>query len=132
MSWWAKYVGLEFENRARGPHTFDCWGLVCEVEHREFGKDLPSYSVYDDAFDKDETAPLFQDGIDTVPNDLVDRTDARDGDIVFLRYRGRVTHVGVFVSPNRILHIDRGCNSVCEALDNVSMRSRVEEIRRVR
>lgn len=131
MSWWAKWVGYEFVTGGRGPKHFDCWGLVRAVEAHEFGVELPEFRTYDDAFDPAQTAPLFARGIQQVATTQVPREKARAGDLVFMRYRGRVAHIGVFVEPNRVLHIDRGCNSVVEVIDSPMLRKRIEEIRRV-
>lgn len=131
MSWWAKWVGKEFVTGGRGPEAYDCYGLVREVERLEFGIELPEYRAYDNAFDHEQTVPLFARGIEQVKSQIIERDDARDGDLVFMRYKGRVAHIGVFVEPNRVLHIDRGCNSVVEVIDSPMLRLRVEEIRRV-
>ena len=43
MDWWARYIGLPFQDGGRGPHAFDCWGLVRDVYARELAVALPSY-----------------------------------------------------------------------------------------
>jgi hypothetical protein len=44
MSWHTQYLLAEYEDGARGPHKFDCWGLVREVRHVHCGKRLlPSW-----------------------------------------------------------------------------------------
>lgn len=35
-----KYLGCSYEDGARGPDKFDCWGLVRLVRHAELGKRL--------------------------------------------------------------------------------------------
>ena len=34
------YFGATYEDGARGPDRFDCWGLVRDARHRLFGKPL--------------------------------------------------------------------------------------------
>lgn len=38
--WTDHYLGAEYEDGARGPDRYDCWGLVRDVRHRIFGKPL--------------------------------------------------------------------------------------------
>lgn len=44
MEWINKYLRSTYEDGARGPTKYDCWGLVRHVRHIELGKRLlPSY-----------------------------------------------------------------------------------------
>lgn len=44
MEWINKYLSCRYEDGARGPETFDCWGLVRDARHRHQGKRLlPSW-----------------------------------------------------------------------------------------
>lgn len=36
-----RYIGLSWAAGARGPDAFDCWGLLREVQARQFGKSIP-------------------------------------------------------------------------------------------
>lgn len=38
--WVNKYLGCAYEDGARGPDNYDCWGLVRHVRHVEQGKRL--------------------------------------------------------------------------------------------
>jgi len=44
MSWITHYLSATYEDGARGPNKFDCWGLCREVRHTHCGKRLlPSF-----------------------------------------------------------------------------------------
>ena len=43
MHWVNNYIGLPWVAYARGPDTFDCWGLVLDVLNKHFQIDLPQY-----------------------------------------------------------------------------------------
>lgn len=44
MNWHTPYLLAEYEDGARGPHKFDCWGLARHVRHEHCGKRLlPSW-----------------------------------------------------------------------------------------
>ena len=40
MEWVNKYLGCTYEDGARGPERYDCWGLVRTVRHAELGQRL--------------------------------------------------------------------------------------------
>jgi hypothetical protein len=40
MEWVNKYLECAYEDGARGPDRYDCWGLVRIVRHAELGKRL--------------------------------------------------------------------------------------------
>ncbi|MNJ22611.1 hypothetical protein D3C77_169840 [compost metagenome] len=44
MEWINSYLSCRYEDGARGPERFDCWGLVRDARHRHLGKRLlPSW-----------------------------------------------------------------------------------------
>ena len=43
MHWAARYIGKPYCVGARGPDTYDCWGLVREVYDTRFGIPLPAF-----------------------------------------------------------------------------------------
>ncbi len=43
MSWAMSYIGCKWQPGGRGPHEFDCWGLVKYVYARERGIELPDF-----------------------------------------------------------------------------------------
>lgn len=44
MEWINEYLSCRYEDGARGPEMFDCWGLVRDARHRHLGKRLlPSW-----------------------------------------------------------------------------------------
>lgn len=44
MEWLSEYQRCTYEDGARGPDKFDCWGLVREVRHKWLGcRLLPSF-----------------------------------------------------------------------------------------
>ena len=44
MNWINKYLSATYEDGARGPYKYDCWGLCREVRYEQCGKRLlPSF-----------------------------------------------------------------------------------------
>lgn len=129
MDWWHRYIGLPFQDGGRGPHVFDCWGLVRDVYARELGVVLPSYGEIS-AHDLVRVAREMSAGQD-------------DGwwligtpapfDVCLMRApRGRaaVVHVGVMVDGRRVLHIEAATAAVVVPVTHFSVAGRVMGYRR--
>ena len=115
-------VGRKFVNGGRSLKTgLDCWGLVMEVFKR-YGITIPDFTV--DAF-------AFQ-AIDTLAGkEMVSRTweelyhpTDRDAPLVVLMriHPGLITHAGVFVGNNRIIHTLKGTGIIISRVDALKSR----------
>lgn len=122
-AWVAEYIGKPFEDKGRGPDTFDCWGLVKGVLQQQFGQHgLPDYlDGYDSA--KDRTVARLL-SMERARWSQVETPQL--GDVVLIRVLGRPQHVGIVVARNMMLHTDRGTESCLEYIDSPRWRSRVE------
>lgn len=47
MHWAADYIGKPWVPGARGPHGYDCWGLVYWVYRTRYGIELPTFPNVD-------------------------------------------------------------------------------------
>lgn len=47
MHWACRYIGKKWVSGARGPDTFDCWGLLWWIYKEHLGIELPSYPNVD-------------------------------------------------------------------------------------
>jgi cell wall-associated NlpC family hydrolase len=47
--WAHGYIGRRWVSGARGPDTFDCWGLLWYVKRKHYGQDVPEYPGIDAA-----------------------------------------------------------------------------------
>lgn len=80
-----RYIGRPYAHGAKGPKAFDCSGFTSYV-YRQFGYDLSSSS-----------RAQFTQG------EKVEKTDLREGDLVFFTSRrsgSNVGHVGIVVSAD--------------------------------
>jgi cell wall-associated NlpC family hydrolase len=104
---WADLIGVPFEKKARGPKSFDCFGLVAEMRRRA-GLVTPDYihpadlQVIADAMEAAE--PMWT------------RCKPGKGALIAIRLPlvggGRVTHVAFQVSPHDFIHTWEGTRSV--------------------
>lgn len=82
-----KYLGVRYNYGSSGSGGFDCSGFV-QFVYRENGINLPRSTV--DQYERGRKI-----GLD----------DALPGDLLFFRiYRGRISHVGIYVSGSVFIH----------------------------
>lgn len=125
MFWADKYIGLPFADNGRDRNGLDCWGLYRLMVLELTGVTLPLFDTVDAA---DRTlvreTMTFQAGMGRVwihvPLDL-----AQNFDCVLMRtvyYLGPndgplssgAIHVGCFVEPRQILHIEKRHDAVLQ------------------
>jgi cell wall-associated NlpC family hydrolase len=79
-------VGAAYRYGGASPAGFDCSGLV-QYSYREAGKKLP------------RTTGQLWDSAGTVAYD-----DLQVGDLLFFRFDGKMSHVGIYVGEERFVH----------------------------
>jgi cell wall-associated NlpC family hydrolase len=100
-------IGAPYRYGARGPHAFDCSGLV-HYSYRAAGVEVPRTSAQ-------------QYGAATP----VRIADARPGDLLFFRFTRKVSHVGIYLGDRRFVHApSSGGNVSVESLEQAHYRER--------
>lgn len=94
---WADLVGLPFEIRGRGPHSYDCFGVLCEV-YRRHGIIIPD--LYYGA-DPQKQAELLLRG-----SSAWTRTEPQAGAGLLFRSWSSLapSHVGVLIDQDQFIH----------------------------
>lgn len=101
-AWAAKFVGLPYKDKGRGPDGWDCWGGVRYVLAEQFGIDLPSYAdAYATGNDHGAVAAAVDAGLRTGWRGV---TEPQAGDLLILSIAGRPWHCAVMVNPRMFLH----------------------------
>lgn len=104
MEWVNRYLEIAYEDGARGPFKFDCWGLVRQVRHAELGKRLlPEYGSLRNTNPRDFTRAYRTEA------SLMERCEPEDGAIAAVMVGEICVHVAlVFGTPDglRILEIN--------------------------
>lgn len=122
--WVSRYVGLEFEERGRGP-AYDCWGLVRLVLWEVFGIAVPSHADgYDDHKDLERLGALIEDGKAAQWAEVA-VGEARPGDVLLLRMKGLPIHVAILVAAGWMLHTRKSHNAVLERFEGLAWGRRV-------
>ena len=119
--WVAPYFGKPFGAGGRGPDAYDCWGLVLAV-YNDMGVTLPDYGAgIDDVYAVRRTGPAM----DAAKDDWVKIDAPQERDVVLLR-RGRLpVHVGLWVRPGVMFHVEDDCHACFERLDNLLWKNKI-------
>lgn len=130
MDWWSDYVGLPFLDGGRGPHAYDCWGLVVRVYQDRLGITLPSYGEIS-AHDLVRIARAMEAGKDDGWQPV---TSPKALDVALMRSgRGgqHVVHVGVMVDQGRLLHVEQAAAAAVVPVAHFSVAGRIIGYRRL-
>lgn len=126
--WAAKYIGLEYSDKGRGPFKFDCWGLVKHIERMENSVELPDFRDLYQTSVRDPSVPaaFAQGASDAQKFTRLSGEAPQAFDIVVLNIAGRAAHCGVMVSATHFLHIHAGTGSCIDAVSSPRWAQRVE------
>lgn len=114
------YVGIPFLERGRTREGCDCWGLVRLVLGSEFGVDLPLFDGYADHRDLRLLGALCDEGKPLVGAERVEGPGP--GIVVVMMVGPHPSHLGICVDGQHLLHVERGCNSIYQRIDQVKHR----------
>lgn len=112
---YADLIGHPFRDGARGPHEFDCWGLLQTVLRRmgHSPTDFPSNPALLSQALADEWQPI-------------ERGLVQPGDGILLRSNERyVWHVGVVLDGCRMLHARESVGACVERFDSPAYSRRI-------
>jgi cell wall-associated NlpC family hydrolase len=105
-AWSNGYIGIPWKPRGRDRDGCDCWGLIRLVYGEELNLSLPSYADdYAVTDDRGSVAALFADGKTGLAWSETKVAEAFD--LALFRVGGFDTHVGIVVSAELMLHVDR-------------------------
>lgn len=120
----SEYIGLEFQAHGRGPR-YDCWGLVRLFYRNEMGVVLPKFAgAYFDVKDAENIAPLVD--AEKKAGRWEKVSGPEWGNVLLFNVAGRPIHVGVSIDHRKMLHIEKGKNSVIEEFTSRKWKPRTE------
>jgi cell wall-associated NlpC family hydrolase len=106
--WVEQYIGLEYEDRGRGPDKFDCWGLVRKILKEQYDVEVPSYT-YSNSEARKEVGPLIENESKSWVE--IQPGQERLGDVIVLKLSDLPFHIGVVVDRNEFVHALNGTSS---------------------
>lgn len=111
-----RFLNTTYKPRGRGPHEYDCWGLVRAVRHELFDKPLlPSFDSVD-PLDKKMLTKCYR----IVYNGGVFSDDKKAGAIATAWWGKLCVHVGVLVEVDGRLWVLETDEPTGPVLTNVS------------
>ncbi|MDR0710057.1 MAG: C40 family peptidase [Spirochaetaceae bacterium] len=126
-SWASRYVGIPFVSGGRESSGCDCYGLIRLVLLEQFACQLPLLALgYKNACDAAETGPLIQRYLPLLKGGQITKPAA--GSVPLIRYRGRTSHVGIFVDDEYILHTLPKIGAHCVDAGHLFLRGAIEGI----
>lgn len=107
-------IGLPWIAGARGPESYDCWGLFLAVQRDHFGRDLPGIPV--DALDLRAVLDAFNAHPERQRWQTVSQQE--EGDAVLMRQSRYPVHIGVWlnIDGGGVLHAVRHAGVVFQTL----------------
>jgi len=119
----SKYVGIPYAEHGRGRLGCDCWGLVTYAYKEEFGISLPSYDAY---YDDPENQTHIDDAFDIEEKSWQKVDKPVLGDVVLLKLRGVLVHVGIIIDSTRMLHVMKGKHTIIESYTSLKYTRRIK------
>lgn len=100
MEWINQYLASRYEDGARGPDKYDCWGLVRDARHKHLGKALlPSWGSVRNTSPRDFTRAYLE-GAETM-----EECAPEQGAIAAVMHGRICTHVALVVGVSGRLFI---------------------------
>lgn len=119
-----KYIKIPFLDHGRNFDGCDCYGLVRLIYKNEFGIELPLLMSYLDSTQGKEISVLIEDNIPLLNAKKVNEPEI--GTIAIFNIKGFPMHMGVYIGNNRVLHVMKGTNSLCEKFNSGRLKGRLE------
>ncbi|MGD9850100.1 MAG: C40 family peptidase [Nitrospirales bacterium] len=124
--WINDYIGIPFVDGGRDRAGCDCYGLVRLVLAEQFAIDAPSYHEdYRSADDRAGVADALEARRGGRWQEITEARMAQAGDVAVFRVGGLPLHCGLLVSPDRMLHVAKGCETVVEPIDGPVWKNRL-------
>ena len=125
-SWVAEYIGIPWTDTGATRQGVNCWGLVALVYRERAGIELPLYEDWRWESDLKPLSPEAQALRRSIGQKIAAEAEAwtavpinerRTLDVLLIRQMGWPCHVGLFITPNRVLHAEAKLDAACERLD---------------
>lgn len=116
----SKYIGIPYSK-------VDCWGLAELFYKQEFGIDLVKY-YFTRPENKEETDFIVR----SHREEYLKTNTPEYGDLILFKVLGTLSHIGIYLDGEKMLHSDFGKDSVIESWNSIKWKNRVEGFYKVK
>lgn len=122
MHWATIYIGLPHERMARGPRSFDCWGLLRFIYSKHYSIELPNVPGFTEA------AALLVTGGKFLHGSNWERIEQpfEGCAVAMTQFQKRVFHhVGIYIecdNTGRVLHCWDGCSVAADTIKSLKLK----------
>jgi cell wall-associated NlpC family hydrolase len=125
---WNDLLGKPFKDGARGPDSFDCWGLVQYIFKTYYNCDLPDYRI-----PAKNSVGIFRAYLrDREHYPLITSRSVPAPCLVLMRFNSRcVNHIGVYIGGGKVIHCRDAAGVSIIGTDDPFWRQAIVEYREV-
>lgn len=125
--WLAEYIGIPFIPNGRTRDGCDCYGLVRLVFSEQLNRQLP---LLDNSYTtRDEEERLINKQLPLI--NAVPTLSNTFGSLVVMSVFNKLSHVGIYVGDDCILHTEKATGSLIANIHSPSFKPRIEGYYRV-
>lgn len=119
-----KYIQIPFEEHGRSFSGCDCYGLVKLYYEEELKINLPDFFNYESTTEIEQIEKLISLGKPILNAQPL--KEPEEGCLVLFKSKGYVSHIGIYIGNNMVLHITPKTNCLCERLTSRRLKGRVD------
>lgn len=121
-----RFIGIPYVTYGRTYEACDCWGLVWLYSKDVLGVELPNYLEESEAANsgRHSLGELVRHETETT-SEWVRVDEPRHGDVVVIRCGMALSHVGIFVPENHVLHTSAPHDSLLEPTYSPTLARRI-------
>lgn len=98
-------IGVPYRIKGRGPHEFDCYGLIGEMYRRVHGSEVPP-------LDSPQSFELMEGAAKEFAATSWKQVEKKPGCVALIRVGRYLSHVGFVLDNNRMIHCWEGSKGV--------------------
>ena len=127
FEWAREYIGIPYVSKGSDHSGLDCFGLVHLIHLEQLGIQIPRYlSDYESAEDGQGVQSAIAEGSKTWRE--IPFGERQIFDVITMKKRGLIWHVGLVVNDHMMLHTLCGHNAAYEDYSGIKWQKRIDGV----